>query len=188
MNPLTKKIEAVLFWRAEPIAKKKLAEFLHVSLKEVETELTTLAAGLAGRGIVLVKKDDEVMLGSAPECSDLIQELTKEELNKDLGKAGLETLSIVLYFGPIVRSEIDYIRGVNSTFVLRNLLVRGLLERVVNKEDQRSFLYKPTFQLLSFLGLTDLHNLPEYETAQTELQAFKKIQTETETREDSDLA
>ncbi|HEY4498607.1 MAG TPA: SMC-Scp complex subunit ScpB, partial [Candidatus Paceibacterota bacterium] len=125
-----------------------------------------------------VRKEDEVMLGTAPELSELIQTLTKEELSKDLGKAGLETLSIILYFGPITRSEIDYIRGVNSTFVLRTLLIRGLIERVQNKADQRSFLYKPTFELLSHLGIKDIQHLPEYKVARNELEAFRKAQSE----------
>lgn len=174
MNTLAKKIEAILFWRAEPITNKKLAESLQASSEEVEAAITALESELSGRGIVLVRKEDEVMLGTAPEHSSLLERLTKEELHKELGKAGLETLSIILYFGPVARSEIDYIRGVNSTFVLRNLMIRGLVERIIHKEDQRVFLYKPTFQLISFLGLTDVRDLPEYDSAQTEFKAFKE--------------
>ncbi|OHA17635.1 MAG: SMC-Scp complex subunit ScpB [Candidatus Taylorbacteria bacterium RIFCSPHIGHO2_01_FULL_46_22b] len=178
MESLAKKIEAVLFWRAEPISKKKLAELLDSNITAVEEGLAELETALASRGITLVKKEDEVMLGTAPEFSPLIEKLTKEELHKDLGKAGLETLSIILYFGPVSRSEIDYIRGVNSTFVLRNLLIRGLVERVQNKNDQRSFLYKPTFELITFLGLKGVSELPEYETARAELDQFKNAQQE----------
>ena len=61
------------------------------------------------------------MLGTSAEASTLIEKLTKEELNRDLGKASLETLSIIMYQGPIKRSQIDYIRGVNSTFILQKL-------------------------------------------------------------------
>src|SRR3989338_5699563 len=178
MNNITKKIEAILFWRAEPISKKKLAEFLQIPVAEIEKEIATLESELHTRGIVLIRKEDEVMLGTAPEFSPLIERLTKEELHKELGKAGLETLSIILYFGPVSRSEIDYIRGVNSTFVLRNLLIRGLVERVQNKNDQRSFLYKPTFELITFLGLKGVSELPEYETARAELDQFKNAQQE----------
>ncbi|OHA26322.1 MAG: hypothetical protein A3C06_04760 [Candidatus Taylorbacteria bacterium RIFCSPHIGHO2_02_FULL_46_13] len=181
MNNITKKIEAILFWRAEPISKKKLAEFLQIPVAEIEKEIATLESELHTRGIVLIRKEDEVMLGTAPEHSTLIERLTKEELHKELGKAGLETLSIVLYFGPVTRSEIDYIRGVNSTFVLRNLMVRGLVERSTNTEDQRSFLYKPTFQMLSFLGLTSVRDMPDYDSAQAELKNFKESQAQEDT-------
>lgn len=178
MRELSKKIEALLFWRGEPVSIKKLSEWLTISAAEIEDALRELDGALASRGIVLMRNEDDVMLGTAPELSELVETLAKEELNRDIGKAGLETLSIVAYFGPITRSEIDYIRGVNSTFVLRSLLIRGLVERVQNKDDQRSFLYKPTFELLSYLGIKDLKNLPEYEVARAELEAFKKAQAE----------
>ena len=84
-----------------------------------------LEQDLKGRGLSLVRTDDEVMLGTAKEFSGLIEDLAKEELSRDLGKAGLETLSIVLYLGPITRADIDYIRGVNSQFILRALLIRA---------------------------------------------------------------
>ena len=183
MLELDAKIEAVLFWRAEPVSTKKLADIFKVSESEIRDSLKILETKLFGRGTILVFKDDDVMLGSNPSVSALIEQLTKEELNKDIGKAGLETLSIILYYGPIARRDIDYIRGVNSSFIIRNLLVRGLIERVTNKEDQRSFLYKPTFDLMSYLGLGKLEDLPEYSTVRTELESFKKT-AETKNQED----
>ena len=178
MLELDAKIEAILFWRAEPVSIKKLAEILKVPEGEIRDSLKILESKLTGRCTVLVEKDDEVMLGTNPSISALIEQLTKEELNKDIGKAGLETLSIILYYGPIARRDIDYIRGVNSSFIVRNLLVRGLIEKVVNKEDQRSFLYKPTFDLMSHLGLEKLENLPEYSAVRTELESFNKTAEE----------
>lgn len=180
MESLDKKIHAVLLWRAEPMTLKSLASSLGVSREAAADGVAALESSLVGSGVVLVRKDDAVMIGTAPEHSELIERLAKEELDRDLGKAGLETLSIVLYFGPITRSEIDYIRGVNSTFILRSMMVRGLVERVTNEKDQRSFLYKPTFQLLSFLGVTDVRKLPEYDAVHGELEAFKAAQDEKE--------
>jgi segregation and condensation protein B len=113
------------------------------------------------------------MLGTAKELSSLIEQLTKEELTRDLGKAGLETLSIVLYQGPISRADIDYIRGVNSQFILRNLLIRGLVERVDNPADARSFLYQTTLQLLSHLGISKREDLPEFDKVREDIAAFK---------------
>lgn len=188
MHPISRKIETVLFWKAEPVTKRKLSEFIGANLEEVEAGLTALDGELSKRGIMLVRNGDEVMLGTAPELSSLIEKLTKEELNRELGKAGLETLSIILYFGPITRADIDFIRGVNSTFVLRSLMVRGLVERIANSADQRSFLYKSTFELQSYLGLGDLRTLPEYAAARTELEAFRAAQAEREKIELDDAA
>lgn len=175
---LSQQIEAILFWKAEPIKLKKLAELLAVDLATVKSGLIELETALKGRGLTLVHTDDEVMLGTAKELSSLIEKLTKDELSRDLGKAGLETLSIILYQGPITRAEIDYIRGVNSQFIVRNLLIRGLVERVDNPIDARSFLYKTTLDLLSHLGIGKVEDLPEYEMVRKEIESFKLGQAE----------
>lgn len=155
-------IEAVLFWRAEPLTLKKLAEACQAGEQEVREALNRLETNLAGRGVVLIRKDDGVALGAAPAASATIERLTKEELSRDLGRAGLETLTAVLYRGPITRAQIDYLRGVNSSFILRHLQIRGLVEKIVNPADGRSFLYRPTFELLQHLGVTRIEDLPEY--------------------------
>jgi segregation and condensation protein B len=174
---LENQIEAILFWKGEPQSIKKLAECLSKTEAEVRAGLEILKEKIAGRGVELIYKpasptsqggDDEVMLGTASKLSPLIERLTKEELVRDLGKAGLETISIIAYKGPISRAEIDYIRGVQSNFILRNLQIRGLVERVDNEKDRRSFLYRPTFELLQFLGVSRIEDLPEYEKVKAE--------------------
>ncbi|MGC9605677.1 MAG: SMC-Scp complex subunit ScpB [Minisyncoccia bacterium] len=171
---LPQKIEAVLFWKAEPVAVKKLASLLDTDVKSVRDSLAELEKSLQGRGLTLVQTDDDVMLGTAKELSPLIEKLTKDELSRDLGRAGLETLSIVLYQGPISRSNIDYIRGVNSQFILRSLMIRGLIERIDNPDDARSYLYKPTLDLLSHLGISKIADLPEYGEVKKDIESFKQ--------------
>lgn len=106
------------------------------------------------------------------DTSALIEKLRKDELVRDLGKAGLETLSIIIYKGPIARAEIDYIRGVQSTFIIRNLMIRGLIEKIPNPKDQRSFLYRPTFDLLSFLGVKSIEEMPEFLKVKEEFESY----------------
>jgi segregation and condensation protein B len=171
--PLHAQLEATLFWKGEPVTLKRLAEAVDRTEMEVVSALAELEANLAGRGLALVRHGNEVMLGTAPEAAPIVEKLTKDELIRDLGKAGLETLTIVLYQGPVSRAEIDYIRGVNSNFILRNLLIRGLVEKVENEKDKRAFLYKPTFELISHLGLRNLEELPEYEAVRKEILDFK---------------
>lgn len=186
---LEAKIEAVLFWKGEPISLSKLATLVGEDTDAVKGALTTLSTSLSGRGLAVVLIDDEVELRTAPDASSLIEKLTKDELMRDLGKAGLETLSIVIYRHPIKRSEIDYIRGVNSSFILRNLLMRGLVERVSEKEG-RGFSYKPTVELLSHLGVAQIEDLPDYVRVKADLEAFEASAKEesvesTETKEES---
>lgn len=177
---LSAKIEALLFFRGEPTSIKKIADILDQSPSNVEKAVRELSNKLEDRGISLLEKDGEVTLGTSKEASSLIEKIIKEDLNKDLGRAGLETLSIILYLGPVARSRVDYIRGVSSTFILRNLLVRGLIERIDNPEDKRSFLYRPTFELLSYLGIKKIDELPEYSETRAELENKEKISKERE--------
>ena len=159
---LEKKIEAILFWKGEPISRKKLSEVLHANQTEINEAIEKLKENLINRGIVLQEKENEITLGTSPELSDLFENMQKEELNKDLSKASLETMSIVLYKNGVSRAEIDYIRGVNSSFILRALSIRGLVEKNVDPTDSRRYIYKPTFDLLSYMGVKSVEELPDY--------------------------
>ena len=90
----------------------------------------------------------------------------------------LETLSVIAYKGPIRRSEIDYIRGVNSSFMVRNLLMRGLVERMRDSKDSRLYIYRISREFLKFLGITSISDLPEYGSFAQKLEEFLGSQNE----------
>ena len=165
-------IEAILFHKAESMSVKALSNTIGVSKDDISTAIKNLGESLSHRGLILVTKDDEVMLRTSPETSEVIEKITKDDLSRDLGKAGLETLSIILYNNPISGKDIEYIRGVKSSYILRNLLTRGLVERVNNPENSRSNLYRPTFDTLGFLGISDISELPDYVKVKNELAHF----------------
>lgn len=182
---LQQKIEAILFFKGEPMSRKKLSEFLGIGQTEVNEALEKLKENLKNRGIVLQEKENEITLGTAPELSDLIEKLQKEELNKELSKAALETLSIILYKNGVSRAEIDYIRGVNSSFTLRALSIRGLIERNIDANDNRRYIYHPTFELLSFMGVKSVQELPDYESVNDSVNvAVKNMETEIKDTQD----
>ncbi len=169
-NDLTNKIEAVLFYLAEPVSVGFLAKTLEVSKDKIISAVEELKGSLALSGIRVVVNSDEIVLTTAPELSGLIEKIIKEERERDLGRAGIETLSIIAYRGFITKKEIEYIRGVNSQYALRNLLLRGLIEKKANKSDERSVGYSITGDTLRFLGLGHISELPEYETMNRELE------------------
>lgn len=177
---LEQKIEAILFFKGEPVSRKKLTDILKSNQTEINEAILKLKESLKNRGVALLEKDDELTLGTAPELSDLIENLQKEELNRDLSKASLETLSIVLYKNGVTRAEIDYIRGVNSSFTLRALSVRGLIEKTLDEKDNRRYLYKPSFELLSYMGVKSIEELPDYGEVKNSLNiAAKNLEEET---------
>ncbi|MFA7315491.1 MAG: SMC-Scp complex subunit ScpB [Candidatus Paceibacterota bacterium] len=163
MMPLESKIEGLLFFKGEEISVKKLAELFSVSVSEVDQALGRLSDSYVNRGLVLVRNGEMVVLGVSGELSPLIESIRKEELTKELSKAALETLSIILYKNGVTRSEVDYIRGVNSSFIIRNLLVRGLIEKMIDPKDTRRILYRPTTETLAYMGVSTISDLPNYE-------------------------
>ncbi|RJQ31630.1 SMC-Scp complex subunit ScpB [Candidatus Parcubacteria bacterium] len=169
---LSQKIEAILFVKGEPAGIKYLAEILGCQEEDVSSALGELENELKNRGVRLTRNGDMVSLGTAPELSEIVKEIVKSELDGELSKASLETLSVILYKGPVSRAEIDYIRGVNSSFILRNLLIRGLIEREEKRAEDKTFVYKPSFELLKFLGITSIEELPDFAAASAKLKEF----------------
>ena len=166
---LDQKIEALLFFKAEPLSIKEIAKILGERESAIKDALDVFGVKLEDRGRQLVWKEDKVLIGTHKEMEPLLEKLIKEELNKELTKAAQETLSIILYKKGATRSEIDWIRGVNSSFILRNLLVRGLIERKPHPKDSRKYLYQSTFDLLQHLGVSKIEELPEYQEVNQKL-------------------
>jgi segregation and condensation protein B len=187
MNELANKIESILFFQSQPVKIKKLADILEVKENEVNESINILETSLESRGIKLIKNLDSVSLITSPETSEIIEKIKKEEQDKELSKAALETLSIILYRGPIKRSQIDYIRGVNSQFSLRTLLIKGLIEKETAKDDERTYIYKPTIELLSYLGVSKIEDIPEYKEVNEDIERFFEAEEEQQKQEESQL-
>lgn len=175
---LEQKIEAVLFYRARPVKIATLLKFFAVPEEELGNALASLEKNLRNRGVRLVVSDNkEVLLATAPEAAELVESLRKDDLKRDIGAAGAETLAIILYRGPIGRAEIDRVRGVNSSFILRNLMIRGLIERS-GADSGKGFSYQVTTTLMTHLGISQKESLPDYETVAEALDEFSAKQEE----------
>jgi segregation and condensation protein B len=185
-HDISNKIEAILFYLAEPVDIAYLVKILGVSKDEMEKAIVELKESLSQRGIRLVEHDNTISLVTAPALSDIIDTVIKNERERELGRAGIETLSIVAYKGPISRKEIEYIRGVNSQFALRNLLLRGLIEKQNKEGNDRVMLYTITMDTLLHLGLSSVTELPEYTAVHTELSAEQVQELEEESNDISD--
>lgn len=167
----------------EPISIERISKFTKAGKKAVEEALEELRKDYAGRGIVILEKGGSIQFGTNPENKETVEKFVKSEFTDDLTKAGLETLAIIAYKGPMTRAEVEYIRGVNSSFTVRNLLMRGLVSRRENPKDARSYLYEIGFDFLKHFGITKPDELPKYE----ELSA-KEIDIVEPPRESSEVA
>ncbi|OGF61149.1 SMC-Scp complex subunit ScpB [Candidatus Giovannonibacteria bacterium RIFCSPHIGHO2_01_FULL_45_33] len=181
MDDLSKKIEALLFVAGEGMTISRLASVLKKNDEEIKNALTLLESHLAeSHSLVMLKDGDHVAFVTGSAVSKVVEDFAKEEFSEELTRAGLETLAIVAYKGPIKRSEIDYIRGVNSSFTVRNLLMRGLLERIRDPKDARAYVYRISSDFLKFLGVASRAELPEYGDLAGKLEEFLKEDTENE--------
>lgn len=168
-------IEGLLFYKAAPVKTATLSKVFGVSENDIETALQVLKERIKNGATKVIITDTDVELVTVPELDTLIDGIRKDELKRDIGKAGAETLAIIVYRGPMTRPEIDRIRGVNSSFILRNLMVRGLVER---KGEGKQIHYQSTPDLLAHLGITEKSDLPEFETLMNRLDVYEKEQEE----------
>lgn len=157
-------IESLLFTSGHPLSCKKIAEVSGFSEEEIENSLKELANDYAqnNRGLRLIFLDNKVQLVTASESKEAIEKLIKSDFEEDLSQAALETLAIVAYKGPVSRAAIENLRGVNCSFILQSLAIRGLIDKKNNPKDGRSYIYNATFDFLKHLGINKLEDLPNY--------------------------
>jgi segregation and condensation protein B len=180
MEELQAKIEALLFAHGEPIRISELARLLEVSEEALRNAVAGLREAYRERqaGLVVIRRQDEVALGTRPEFGELLKKILGEEFRQELTEAAVETLAIVAYRGPISRPEIDAIRGVNSAFMVRNLMLRGLLFRERDPQRPQMWLYDITLDCMKMLGLTHREELPDFEKLSKALDSLETLAQE----------
>ena len=157
-------LEAVLFVSSEPVPVARLMSILGtVSKAEVVQALKILTHDLDqdGRGIQLVQVAGGYRLVTKQEYGPWLKRMDKAKAAQKLSRSALESLAIIAYKQPLVRSEIEEIRGVETSGVLRTLLERKLVRIVGRKEvPGRPIMYGTTKFFLEHFGLQDLSQLP----------------------------
>jgi len=161
---LKSQLESLLFISLKPLAVKELADATKTKTKEVEEALAELTDAYKNStsGLTLVKNNNQYQLATAGDNAALVQEFLKDETSGELSQPSLEALTIIAYRGPIAKLELDRIRGVNCSLIIRNLLLRGLVEEKFDKTKNEHY-YTVTHDFVRFLGLSDIAQLPDYE-------------------------
>lgn len=158
-------VEAVLFMFGSDISFARLAQFADMSEDEVRAATARLSQEYARRdgGLRVVCTQDSVQMMTHPAVAATIERMTKKELEGPLTPVAMEVLAIIAYRGPIGKTDIEAIRGVNCSFTLRNLVRRGLIERVAPRQAaSRTHTYRVTMDFLRVLGITDVAQLPSF--------------------------
>ena len=157
-------IESLLFVSNEPLTLTQIRDVLgDVDEKSIRRWLTEIQEDLSGtsRGIQLIEIAHGYRLVTKPQYAEWVQKLIVTKQNLKLTKAGLETLAVIAYRQPLVRVEIEAIRGVDCGGVIQTLLERKLIKVVGRKEVVgRPLLYGTTPEFLDQFGLKNLSDLP----------------------------
>ena len=159
-------IEALLFSSDQPLAESLLAESLETPAADVAEALRQLGAGYAARnaGVELREIAGGWMLVTTAEHAEWVGRMLRGRKRMRLSRPALETMAIIAYKQPVTKSEVEAIRGVDSSAVLATLLERNLVTiRGRSKVVGRPLLYGTTQEFLDYFGLRDLTELPRPE-------------------------
>ncbi len=162
--PLQTRIEALLFAATEPLSLRRLAHAAgDVESGEVSAALEALSSHYrhTARAFDLREIGGGYQLRTTPELAGLVARVGRKPRAESLSKAAMETLAIVAYRQPVLRADVEKIRGVASGEVLRTLIEKGLA-RVAGRADLPGapLLYGTTSDFLELFGLRNLNDLP----------------------------
>lgn len=156
-------IEAILFLSGEPLMVSSLKDVLGLPEAEVKNILDELLMEYREKnsGLLIAEIANGYQMITNPECAEWIKKFRSTHVSNKLSMPALETLAIIAYKQPIIRAEIEQIRGVSSDSAIRTLYEKRLIKIMGRKEAPgRPFLYGTTREFLQYFGLRDLTELP----------------------------
>lgn len=159
-------IEGLLFTWGDPLDIKDISGVLNIEIKVLEPIIKELIDDLDynRRGLRIIRFNNSYQIGTRPEHFDWIKKLNNNKNTKNLSNAALETLSIIAYRQPIIKSDIEAIRGVRSDRAIETLVERKLVTEVGRLDKTgRPILYGTTEDFLKYFGLQSIEELPAIE-------------------------
>jgi segregation and condensation protein B len=161
---LSSQVESILFVSSKPMRIKELAKLCNRTKDEIEVALESLKDkyNQEGSGINILINQQEIQMVSNPKYSKLVEGLIKEEVISEITQPQLEALTIICYRGPITKLELEQIRAVNCSLILRNLMIKGLVEVEEDKIVDNNK-YRASLKLIKHLGINSLEELPDYD-------------------------
>ncbi|MBC8414087.1 MAG: SMC-Scp complex subunit ScpB [Nitrospira sp.] len=156
-------IESILFMAGEPLSIDRMRNLIDVDKYNTERLLHELVSDYSTRhtGILIVEVAEGFHMVTNPACAPWVRKLLSTSVPKKLSQSSLETMAIIAYKQPIIKAEIEAIRGVNSDGVVKTLLERHLIKILGRREAPgRPLMYGTTMEFLQYFGLKNLTELP----------------------------
>lgn len=168
---MTGLLESLLFVADAPVEMGQLARVLDAPVEVIEGHLRRLAEEYQsqGRGLRVAERNGRFQMVTAPAAATLIEAFLNLDMTTKLSAPALETLAVVAYRQPVTRAQVEAVRGVDCSGILRSLLQRGLVEEVDRLDAPgRPVRYGVTDLFMQHFGLTGLHELPPLEGGEAE--------------------
>lgn len=168
---MTGVLESLLFVADGPVEAAQLARVLNTPVEVVESHLRRLAAEYhtQGRGLRVAERNGRFQMVTAPAAAAVIESFLNLDMTTRLSAPALETLAVVAYRQPVTRAQVEAVRGVDCSGILRSLLQRGLIEEVDRLDAPgRPVRYGVTDLFMQHFGLTGLHELPPLASSEAE--------------------
>jgi len=156
-------LEILLFLSGEPVTLSALKEVTELPESEIKMLMEELIVQYREQngGLLIAEVAQGYQMVTNPEYTVWAKKFKSSQLASRLTVPALETLAIIAYKQPIIKAEVEQIRGVNSDSAIRTLLDRRLIKVLGRKEAPgRPFLYGTTREFLQYFGLKDLTELP----------------------------
>lgn len=181
INDLYAAIEAILYAAGHPVAYEKLSEVLGISVKDVKNIVESMTKDYSDnnkhRGIMLLCYPDTCQLATKEDYAPYIREALGIKRGGNLSASTMEALAIVAYNQPVTRSDVDNIRGVDSSYAMTSLIDKQLIEVCGRLEAPgRPMLYKTSDKFLRVFGLNSLDELPVTELVAPENEEKQEIE------------
>jgi segregation and condensation protein B len=156
-------IEALLFLSGEPVTLSAIKDIIDLPEPEIKMLMDELAIQYRERngGLFIAEVANGYQMVTNPGYSEWVIKFRSTQLSSRLSMPALETLSIIAYKQPLIKAEIEDLRGVNSDSAIKTLIEKRLIKVIGRKEAPgRPFLYGTTKEFLQYFGLKDLTELP----------------------------
>ena len=171
-------LESLLLASGKALTYKEASKLLECQEEDIKKILPQLEEKFnrADSGIHILVNNQKIQFVSNPDNIQVLKDYFQDELSGDLSKPSLETLTIIAYRQPVSKEELEQIRGVNCSMIIRNLLIRGLIEES-NEKDSLTTNYSITMDFLRHMGLSSVKELPDYDKLNSDENLAKLLET-----------
>lgn len=155
---LPQKIIQILLFEGASLKKSDLAKILNIKIGQVDESIDEIKKLISNLELKLVQNESNLEISLSNEINTLINSNKIEELKTELSESALQTLSVIIYRNRATKAEIDFIRGVDSSRSIKNLLTRGIIQK---EEIKSKKYYIPSTETLKYLNVEVVEEVPE---------------------------